>query len=284
MSFGSPYFTLPKFKLLKANSLEEALELLHNYSSEARIKAGGVGLLAFMKERLISPQYVISISSVKELGTFGFNKDRFEIGASVHLSALENDQIKSSFPTLYKAVKSIADPQIRNMGTLVGDVAEAIPWADAPTALASLEAYAVVSRKGSERTISIKDLIVGLGQISIDEDEMITKIVIPSKRTKGTYLKFSNGSEYGLATVALTYFPDERRFNLAFGSIAEKPIIVNNKEVEWEFEQENAINVKRLKQYIDEQINPMSDLLASSEFRKNIIKVLALQAVKEVLG
>jgi carbon-monoxide dehydrogenase medium subunit len=90
--------------------------------------AGGVGLVAFMKERLLRPKYVVSLSGINELKTLELGDKGLSVGAGVHLSELENDAIRRAYPTLYFAVRSIADPIIRNMGTLIGDVLEALPW------------------------------------------------------------------------------------------------------------------------------------------------------------
>jgi CO/xanthine dehydrogenase FAD-binding subunit len=284
MSFGSAYFTLPKFKYVKPRTVDELLDYLSEYGSNAKIMSGGVGLIAFMKERLISPEYIISLSSIPELKKIKYNEETFEIGANVHLSELESDLIHKTVPTLYKAVKNIADPTIRNMGTLVGDLAEAIPWADAYPALLSLDASLEIMKKGSGRKVPVNGFVEGLGQINLKEDEFISKIILPIRKMRGTYLKFANSSEYGLATVALTYFYEEERFNLVLGSIAEKPIVINNADVGWDFKSDLSKNVEKLNAFIDSNVNPVDDLLSSSKFRKNIIKYLTLRAIKEVFS
>lgn len=284
MSFGSAYFTLPKFKYVKPRTVDELLDYLSKYGSNAKIMSGGVGLIAFMKERLISPEYIISLSSIPELKKIKYNEETFEIGANVHLSELESDLIHKTVPTLYKAVKNIADPTIRNMGTLVGDLAEAIPWADAYPALLSLDASLEIMKKGSGRKVPVNGFVEGLGQINLKEDEFISKIIIPIRKMRGTYLKFANSSEYGLATVALTYLYEEERFNLVLGSITEKPIVINNADVGWDFKSDLSKNIEKLNAFIDSNVNPADDLLSSSKFRKNIIKYLTLQAIKEVFS
>jgi len=284
MSFGSAYFTLPKFKYVKPRTVDELLDYLSKYGSNAKIMSGGVGLIAFMKERLISPEYIISLSSIPELKKIKYNEETFEIGANVHLSELESDLIHKTVPTLYKAVKNIADPTIRNMGTLVGDLAEAIPWADAYPALLSLDASLEIMKKGSGRKVPVNGFVEGLGQINLKEDEFISKIILPIRKMRGTYLKFANSSEYGLATVALTYLYEEERFNLVLGSITEKPIVINNADVGWDFKSDLSKNVEKLNAFIDLNVNPVDDLLSSSKFRKNIIKYLTLRAIKEVFS
>jgi Aerobic-type carbon monoxide dehydrogenase, middle subunit CoxM/CutM homologs len=272
MSFGSAYFTLPKFKYVKPRTVDELLDYLSKYGSNAKIMSGGVGLIAFMKERLISPEYIISLFSIPELKKIKYNEETFEIGANVHLSELESDLIHKTVPTLYKAVKNIADPTIRNMGTLVGDLAEAIPWADAYPALLSLDASLEIMKKGSGRKVPVNGFVEGLGQINLKEDEFISKIILPIRKMHGTYIKFANSSEYGLATVALTYLYEEERFNLVLGSITEKPIVINNADVGWDFKSDLSKNIEKLNAFIDSNVNPVDDLLSSSKFRKNIIK------------
>ena len=282
MSFGGPYFTLPKFRYLRPDSLEELLSSIHEHSGNAKIMSGGVGLLAFMKERLAAPEYVVSISKVPELKTLQIKGGSLAVGANVHLSELESGFIRDNLPTLYMAVRNIADPTVRNMGTLVGDVAEALPWGDAYPALISLEAKAEIIKKGSSRVVPVNGLVLGLGQINIGEDEMISRVLVPLRKIRGTYLKFANGSEYGLATVALTYFTEEKRFNLVIGSASETPVTISDSDIGWSFDKDLGTNAEKLERYVQLNVNPVNDLLASSDFRKNVIRYLSLQAVKEV--
>mgnify|MGYP001772903582 CR=1 FL=1 len=284
MSFGSSYFTLPKFKYCRPGTVDELLELLSDHGGNGKVMSGGVGLLAFMKERLVSPEYVFSISGIPELKKVEAKDNVLSIGANVHLSELESDFVRRNVPTLYRAVKNIADPTVRNMGTIVGDLAEALPWADAYPALISLGAEVEIMKKNSSRRVPVEGLVQGLGQINIGEDEFISKVLIPLRKTRGTYLKFANGSEYGLATLALTYFEGEKRINVVIGSVSETPVVIRDSDVGWDFGQDLSRNAERLEKHIDENVNPADDILASSAFRKNVIKFLVVQALKEVFA
>ncbi len=282
MSFGSSYFTVPKFTYIRPSSIDELLDFLSEHGQEAKVMSGGVGLLAFMKERLLRPKYVVSLSGINELKTLRLDDGGLSVGAGVHLSELETEAMKRAYPTLYFAVKSIADPIVRNMGTLAGDVLEALPWGDAYPALISLNARAEIMSRKSRREAPVNGIVTGFGQTAISEDEIVTRITVPQEEVKGTYVKFSNASEYGLATVALSYYPKRESFTMVIGSISESPVILTEKDVEWRFGEPLEQNASRLISYIDRNVSPMSDMLSSSEFRKHVVKVIALKAIKEV--
>lgn len=281
MSFGSPYVTLPRFRYVKARSLDEALELLS--SGEARVMAGGIGLLNFMKERLITPSVVVDIKGVPELSGLEVSGE-VRIGATVRLSEIEESQgLRLAAPTLYHAVRQIADPIIRNSATLVGDVCEAIPWADGPVALSALDASAVVvSRRGS-REVKVSELVQGLGQLSISEDELVKEIRFSKRYSGGTYVKFSNGSEYALASVAIARAP-EGETRIAVGSVSERPQQFTLEEAGVREGEAMEAVLRKVASYVDSSITAVDDLLGSAEFKKHVVKVLLIEALQEVLA
>ncbi|HMD79379.1 MAG TPA: FAD binding domain-containing protein, partial [Nitrososphaerales archaeon] len=124
MSFGSPYVTLPDFTYHRPKSLEEALGLLKEYGDEAKVMGGGVGLIAFMKERLMSPTHVIDIKDLVELKQVSQVRGKgLSVGAAVTLAGLlESGVLAGGYGVLREAIARIADPMIRSRATLVGNL------------------------------------------------------------------------------------------------------------------------------------------------------------------
>jgi 4-hydroxybenzoyl-CoA reductase subunit beta len=116
--------SLPTFQLLRPKTLDDAVALMAKYDGEVKVVAGGTDLLPSMKQKLFTPAYVLDLRGVSELrGIHNITGEGFEIGALTTLTAIEHSPlIRREFPVLYEAVKTVASPVLRNMGTLGGNV------------------------------------------------------------------------------------------------------------------------------------------------------------------
>lgn len=283
MSFGSPYMTIPKFSYLKPRSISDAIELLEKYGDDAKVKAGGIGIVAFMKERLTSASYIVDLKGIPELGMIQESNGYLHVGATVTLRRLE-EMRNLKLRSLHEAVSSIADPIIRQSATLVGDTCEAIPWVDAPPALISLDAKAHVAGKKGTRDIPVSQLIKGTGELSIAGSEIITEISIPEKGGKSTYVKFASGSEYSIASASVRVDPSNAKLVIVMGAVAESPRIFDQSSVEWKWDEHLEKNIRAVWKAFDDGLEPMSDMLSSSEFRMKVSKMVAARALKDLFG
>ena len=198
MSFGSPYVTLPDFTYHSPKSLEEALQLLREHGDEAKVMGGGIGLIAFMKERLMSPSHLIDMKGVEELRGVRQTEGRgLRIGAAVTLSELlEEGKLGKEYAVLREAISRVADPMIRRRATLVGNLCEAIPWVDSPPALMALDATVEAVGTEGKRSIPVSSFIRGPVDIDLAPTEIVTAVEIPGARGReGAFEKFTAGSE-----------------------------------------------------------------------------------------
>ncbi len=287
MSFGSSYFMLPGFKYERPGSLEEALELLSEHGEEAKPMAGGVGLLAFMKERLVDAKYVLDLKGIPELRRLEYERGSgMTVGATVTLSELEEYPIvKEKYGALYDAIRVLSDPILRNRSTLMGDLCEAIPWVDSPPPLMVLNAEVRVSKAGGgTRTVRAKDFITGAAENALQPDEIATSIFIPEPPagSRSAYLKFSAGTEFGIASVA--GLASGREVRLAYGCIAAVP--VEPVEAEEVFRGAGGAGelTNRALKVIDETVEPFTDTLGTAEYRKNIIQVITGDLFRRLFG
>ncbi|MFP3130813.1 MAG: FAD binding domain-containing protein [Nitrososphaeria archaeon] len=286
MSFTTPYFTLPKFTYFKPTKLEDALSLLRQYKGKAKVMAGGIMLVNLMKERQIFPEYVIDIKGIEELKRISKTKNGIKIGSAVTAIELQNSLIvRDNLPVLAKAASYMGDRTLQHTVTIGGNISVGMPSTDGLPALMSMDSLLRIKSQDGERTIPASELVIGLGKTSLKDDEMITEIIVPySSGLKGTYLKLINASEVAITTVAVSVLLKERKLSVVIGAIAPKPYYFDDKSLQWKWEASLTENLKNASEIIGSNVKPMSDAVASSEYRKEVSKVLAVRALKEVFG
>jgi len=287
LSFGSPYTTLPDFAYHRPKSLEEALALLKEHGDEAKVMGGGVGLIAFMKERLMSPTHVIDVKDIAELMQVEEVPGKgLRVGAAVSIAELlESGVLRKHHSVLHEALSRVADPMIRRRATLVGNLCEAIPWVDSPPALIALGASVEVAAPGGARTIPVSGFIRGPVDIDLGPTEMVTAVDIPVVNgTRSAFEKFTGGSEFSLASVAVVMTGDGRKRQpvVVYGAVNSIP--VRSPEVE------DAIrdgitpgSVRKASAVAGEKVECVDDVLASAVYRRHLLKVITAQVLRRMM-
>lgn len=281
MSFGSPYFTLPRFKYLRPESLQEALRILKENGEEARVMAGGVGLLNLMKERLADPKIIVDLKGIRELHTISFSKDEgLYIGSTITMNELLDYPPVKEYPALFEAVYRLSDHNLRNRSTLVGDLCEALPWVDSPAPLIAYDAIIEIAGEKGMRYIKAEDFIKGMAQVDLSPDEIITCIKIPYYPSNwGKYYKFSTGSEFSLASMAMVAKADGE-IEIVYGGVSEVPYHFREfKEMMKRYPPDRLVS--EAVSYIKSNFEPMSDYLASSDYRKRLMELLLVQGLRD---
>lgn len=291
MSFGSPYLSLPDFQYLKPRSLQEALRLLDEYKDEAKILAGGVGLLAFMKERLVDPRYVVDIKAIPELHTLEDDASKgLTIGAAVSMNQLlEYGPLKERYNALRDCIALLSDPVLRNRSTLLGDVCEALPFVDGPTPLLLFDAEVEAASVKGTRRIPMSEFIKGVAEIALEPNELAiaTHLKPPPQNSKSLFMKHISSSEFSIVNVAALCAnpsrPEARTVRFAYGAVTPVPRRV--REIEELFKRKAHVP-----QLIDEAVpaikktsEPMTDVLAKAEYRSHMLEVLATKAFHRLL-
>jgi carbon-monoxide dehydrogenase medium subunit len=266
---GNPVY---EFRLLKANSVQEAVYMLQN-EKDAKIIAGGMTLLPTMKQRLSSPSTLIDLSSIKQLQEIEAFKEYIEIGSlCTHYEVFTSKIIQKYLPSLSKLAGLIADPQVRFKGTIGGSIANNDPSADYPAALIGLGGIVVTNL----REISSSDFIVGMFSTCLGNDEVIQSLRFPIGY-KTNYQKFKHPSSgYALCGVWLSQKKNEQ-------ILAVTGVFSNAKR--W-VEGENAIA---------EKFNPKSFQLikidlddifithdSTKAYKAQLVRVLSQRAFEEI--
>ena len=169
------------FAYERATSVDHAIQLLEQLGPEARLVAGGHSLLPMMKLRLAQPEHVIDINPLAaELGSVAVDGTELVIGAMArHNDLLDSAVVAEHFPVLIDAERVIADPVVRNRGTVGGSLCQADPAEDLSAALSALHAVATIRGAGGSRSVPVRELHVGPYETVVGDAEILTGIRIP---------------------------------------------------------------------------------------------------------
>ena len=179
------------FDYARAESVEHALALLERHGEESRVVAGGHSLLPMMKLRLARPETLIDINDLYELDFILEDAGVLRVGALTrHAALLESDLIGRLFPIVHDAERVIADPVVRNRGTIGGSLCQADPAEDLSTVCDVLRAHAVIRGRGGERVLGMGELRRGPYETAVAHNELLTEIRFPIRaRSSSAYEK-----------------------------------------------------------------------------------------------
>src|SRR4051812_8333912 len=208
-------------RYLEPETVDEALGLLAEHGDAAKVIAGGQSLLLLMRERLVEVDALVGLKAIAPLREIDANGG-VRIGAMVTHSAVERDErIAARWPLLQAAEAAVSTLQVRNRGTLCGNVAHAFPTADPPAALVASEGVVhLASKSGGEREIAAEDFFVGVMQTVAGPEELVTAVSLPPQPegARTAYLKYAiRPLDFAIVSVAVRIVP-------ADGTIADARI------------------------------------------------------------
>jgi carbon-monoxide dehydrogenase medium subunit len=175
------------FEYERASSVEDALALLQRLGPEARVIAGGHSLLPMMKLRLATPEHLVDINDLHELDYIRTEGDELCIGAMTrHRTLLESDVLEVQFPIFRDAEQVIADPVVRNRGTIGGALCQADPSEDLTAVCAACKAMAVIQGASGRRSVSMDDFHVGPYETAVTDGEMLVEVRLPMRSRPGS--------------------------------------------------------------------------------------------------
>lgn len=279
-----------RFNYTRAESLEHAFELLTTYGEEGRSLAGGMSLIPLMKLRLVSPAHLIDIGRLAELSKIERRDNCVALGAVVRYAQIEESRwLVDTFPLLAEAVSVIGDVQVRNAGTVGGNLAHADPAGDlAPAALALNASVVCRSAKGI-RTVAADAFFQAPYTTALEPNELVTEVEIPfpGNRSGGAHLKLERRwGDFGnaIASVQLELRKDGRcrKAGIAIGAVGEVPLRIKSAEGVLIGERPEREAVRAAAEEVRkavETIEPLSDLKAPAEYRREVIQVIFKRAL-----
>ena len=272
-------------------TIGEATALLTRLGDDAKVLSGGQSLIPLMKLRLASPAHVVDINGIPGLAYIREGEGFLRIGALTRESELEESElIRTRYPLLHDTSKVIADPVVRNLATVGGNLAHADPANDHPaTMLASGAEVVAVGPKG-ERRIPIASFFTGPFATSLRPDEILTEIRIPlpAARSRGAYLKLERKvGDFATAAVAaqLTLDAGGRCEEVGIGltNVGLTPIKAAKAEAALKGKNPDEATIKRAAELAAEASEPSADLRGSVEYKKDLVRVLTARALRKAV-
>ena len=194
------------FEYHRASTMDEALDMLTSLGDDAKVLAGGQSLIPMMKLRFAAPAHLVDINRIEGLETIEEVDDELHIGALVRHNQLAGSElIRSKYPMIAAAAPQIADPLVRNLGTIGGSLTHCDPSGDLGAVMLAANARVVLKSKSGEREVPVTEFLADTFQSSIESNELLTKIRItsPTGSYGGTYLKLERKiGDYATVAVA----------------------------------------------------------------------------------
>lgn len=277
----------PDFEYYAPTRIDDALNLLSEHGEDAKILAGGQSLIPLLKLRLASFPYIIDISGIEDMKYIKEEEEQLRIGSVVTIGDVEdNAMVKSSYYILHEIAAQIADPLVRNRGTVGGNITHGDPSNDMPAGMIALKAKLVLQGKKGKRIVDSDSFILEPFTTILEEGEILTEILIPkaSTQTGGCYIKQrKNAGDFSVAAIAvqLTLNEDERVEKAGIGlvSVAPRPVRAAKAERYIEGEKINDSTVKEVAKIIVEESEPSTDFYGSAEFKKKILGIISEDAI-----
>jgi len=279
---------------LAPETIDEALSLLFQYKGRAKVIAGGTDVVPKLKRREIrAPEYIIDLKGISGLDYIKYDADSgLSLGALVTIRAVETSPtIREKFSVLAQAAQSMASPQVRNRGTIAGNICNAVPSADSAPALLTLEARLKLIGQKGERMVEIEDFFTGPNQTALTDEEILQEIQIPSlpPHAKGIYLKLTprRAMDLAIAGVAVVVIPEDgvcTDIRIALGAVAPTPIRAKGAEGILRGQRFTEEVIEKAAQTAAEESQPIDDHRASGEYRREMVKVLTRRAINQAIA
>ncbi len=275
------------FEYHAPTSIGEALELLARLGEDAKILSGGQSLIPLMKLRLAAPRHLIDINGIPGLAYVREADGALRIGALTRESELEDSAlVRTRYPLLFDTCKVIADPLVRNLATVGGNLAHGDPANDHPATMLALEAEVVAAGPKGERRIPVASFFTGPFTTALRADEILVEIRVPAPppRTGGAYLKLERKvGDFATAAVAAQVTLDANgtcaRAGIGLTNVGATPIKAARAEAALAGKRLDAETIKRAAQLAAEASEPAADLRGSVEYKKDIVRVLTARAL-----
>jgi aerobic carbon-monoxide dehydrogenase medium subunit len=275
------------FQYESPRTIKEAIALLQKYGDEAKILSGGHSLIPMMKLRFATPEYLIDINRIPGLSYIREEGGILKIGALTRESEIEHsDLLKKHFPIFGDVTKLIADPQVRNMGTIGGNLAHGDAANDHPAVMLALNATVIATGPDGERAIPIDEFFFGFYQTALQPDEILTEIQIPISQhgTGSSYHKLERKvGDYATAGVAvhLTLDKNNKCTSIGIGLTNVNPTplrAVRSEQALYGKELTEAV-IAEAAQFASEDCSPSSDLRGSEEYKRAMVAVLVKRMI-----
>lgn len=282
----------PAFEYLRPKTIPEAIAFLQQYGDDAKILSGGQSLIPMMKFRLARPAYLVDINRISGLSFIKEDGGYLKIGGLTRESDLESsDLIRSKYPIILDTAHVIADPQVRNMATVAGNLAHGDPANDHPATMLALGAQVVATGPKGERVIPIEEFFVSLFTTALQPDEIVTEIRIPTPpaHSGGAYLKLERKvGDFATAAVAAQVTLDDKgachKVGIGLTNVGPTPLKAAHAESFLHGKKPDQANIEQAAARAAADAQPSSDLRGPAEYKRGLVKELTKRALTRAVG
>lgn len=278
------------FEYHRASTIEDACRLLDELGEDAKILAGGQSLIPLLKLRFAAPAHLIDVNGIAELTGISEGDGTLTIGALTrHNELARSDVIAARYPTMAAAAPQIADPLVRNMGTIGGSLAHADPGGDLGAVMLAMGASVVLRSSGGERTVAIEDFLVDTFTTSAAANELLTQVLVPTPpaRSGGTYLKLERKvGDYATvaAAVALTLENGSiGRAGIALTGVDSKNVKAVDAEVSLAGATPGDESFAEAGRLAAAAVHPVSDVRGSETYKRHMVQVYVRRGLDRAL-
>jgi aerobic carbon-monoxide dehydrogenase medium subunit len=275
-----------EFEYTVPETLEDAIKALVDGGEDAKLLAGGHSLLPLMKLRLAAPSLLVDLRKVPGLHGIERQNGHWRIGALTPHRKLE---FATELGLVCKVAATIADPQVRNRGTIGGSLAHGDSASDLPAAMLITEAEVTLQGSDGQRTVAAGDLFEDYLTTAVGEDEVLTEIRVPALDGYGSsYHKFNRRSEdwamVGVCVVVKDSGGTCADVRIGLTNMASVPLRATAAEEALRGQELSPENIAKAAEQAAEGTNPPADLNASAEYKQHLTRVLTRRAITDALG
>jgi carbon-monoxide dehydrogenase medium subunit len=279
------------FEYHAPTSVDEAIALLVKYGDEAKVLSGGQSLIPMMKLRLASPAHIVDINRIPGLASLREADGFLVIGALVREAEFEDSNlIRTRYPLLHDTCRYIADPLVRNLATICGNLAHGDPANDHPAAMLALGAIVVAQGPDGQREIPVSEFFTGLYATALAPTDLLVQVKVPTPPTRsgGAYLKLERKvGDFATVGVAaqLTLGADGicERVGIGLTNVGPTPIKAVKAESALQGRPPGEAVIKEAARLATEDSRPTADTRGSVEYKRDLVRVLAGRALARAL-
>ena len=279
------------FEYHSPSTLQDAVALLSQLGDGAKVLAGGQSLIPLMKLRLVSPRHVVDLNRISGLGAIAEQGGTLVIGALVRESELEaSELVRHRFPILADACRVIADPLVRNLATVGGNLAHGDPANDHPAVMLALGAEVVAVGPQGARRIPVADLFTGPLETALRSGEILTEIHVPlpPPRSGGAYLKLERKvGDFATAAVGvqITLAGGDAcaRAGIGLTNVGPTPIKARRAEALLKGRRLDDAAIREAAETAAGESDPSEDLRGSVAYKRDLVRVLTARALRRAL-
>jgi carbon-monoxide dehydrogenase medium subunit len=280
-----------RFDYQEPTSLKKAFALLEKYGDDARAIAGGTSLLIMMRQRLLMPKVVVSLARIPKFDRITYNaEDGLRIGAGARHRDVElAPAIQQHYPLLHETFHKVAQPRIRNMGTIGGNLAAGDPLTDPGASLIALDAEVTLTSSKGSRTLKLEEFFVDYYQTALEPGELLTEIRVPPPMRPGwSHIKFTPRSVEDFATVGVAVTLTAKNgvcddIRIGLNSVASTIVHAKNAEAVLRGSEVTEARLREMGDVAVSEVDPTDDNRGSAEYKREMVRVLVRRAAEEAL-